>query len=241
VSTNEIDVTQPVFVESEPDPYLTGDEVAARDFPYAMRGFAREEVQDFLRHVADEIDDRDGRASDLVANVDRLEQRTLDLRDGFVAERDRLLAEIARRDDTVAELTAELERPESERLMKAYGTEIARMLENAETTANKVRDDAAREAESRTTDARREAEEVRTSALNAAERMTAEARLQAKEQLAAAGEEAVSITRVAFEEADEVRTKTRALIDRLASSKHILEDLVEKVDEDLAPMADARV
>lgn len=241
MSTNEIDVTQPVFVESDPDPYLTGDEVAARDFQYAMRGFEREEVRDFLRHVADEIDDRDGRSAELLAQVDRLEQRALDLRDGFVIERDQLLAEIARRDDRIAELTAELARPESERLMKAYGTEIAHMLEEAETTANKVRTDAAREAESRTTDARREAEEVRTSALNAAERMTAEARLQVKDRLAAASQEAEHITRAAVEEADEIRIKAQALIEHLASSKHILDDLVEKVDADLATMADVTV
>lgn len=232
VSTNEIDVTQPTFVES--DPYLTGNEVAARDFQYAMRGYAREEVQDFLRHVADETDDRDGRITDLIAQVNRLEQRARDLRDRFVSERDRLLADMARKDDSIAEITAELERPESERLMKAYGTEIARVLEEAETTANRMRTDAAKESDSRTKDARSEAEEVRTSALNAAEQLAADARQQAKDQLAEATRGAEDITRLAHEDADEVRAKTKVLIDRLGSSKHILDDLVEKVDDDLA-------
>ncbi len=39
--------------------------------------------------------------------------------------------------------------------MKAYGTEIARLLEEAETTANRLRTAAENEARSRTEDARR--------------------------------------------------------------------------------------
>ena len=85
----------------------------------------------------------------------------------FVIERDRLLTDMAKKDDRLAELEAEMERPESERLMKAYGTEIARLLEEAETTANRLRTAVDNEARSRTEDARREAEEVRTSPLNA--------------------------------------------------------------------------
>ena len=232
MTTSEIDLTEPAFVESEP--YLNGDDVAAREFQFAMRGYSRDEVRDFLRHIADEIDDRDGRIAELLTQVERLEQRAQAFRDRFVIERDRLLADMAKKDDRLAELESEMERPESERLMKAYGTEIARVLEEAETTANKLRTAAENEARSRTEDARREAEEVRTSALNTAERLTADAKKQAKDQIGAATTEGEDITRLAHEDADDVRARTKLLIGKLAASKSVLDDLVQRVDDEVS-------
>jgi len=48
------------------------DEVADRDFPVVMRGYAREDVDAFLATVADQIAERDARLARLEVEVQRL-------------------------------------------------------------------------------------------------------------------------------------------------------------------------
>jgi DivIVA domain-containing protein len=127
---------------------LTPDDIADQEFKLAMRGYAREEVREFLRFTAAELEERD-------AQIAELERRALE-REAPHADREYLLNTLGQ------EIGRALIDAESAAAnMRTSATDQGdRIITDARVEADRMRSEARSEAEDTLHSARRQADEI---------------------------------------------------------------------------------
>jgi DivIVA domain-containing protein len=185
-------------------PHLTPDEISARVFGTAFRGYAENEVRSFLKRVSEELAAARAREGELANAVDELE----------------------------AQLRTP--RPLSEQeLLDALGEETARLLRSARSAGDDIRTKAEERAASVIEEAQTSAEQMRTDAAEILAIRTQEAETRAAQIDAEADTHASGVRQAAEQEAGEIvenaRRQGRDMLDEAKGARErVLADLVRR-------------